>query len=241
MELSKLKAEILSRHKGSNAHLEEICKTIDDDVSVYPFNEFELLLRLMQDTGSLSFDDYLGLRQAYIESNPNLWIFEIAAPRGFGEKFAQTHVLCMCPTLSKPSKLLDMNYSGEYDFWLDGIKIEVKASRAVRNDSDEPLYCRAVTWDTESDFLMNFQQLKPDCCDVFVWLAVFRDVIVTWVLSSNEVLQNRNFSKGQHRGNHGNEGQLHVKANNIRELDQYRFVDGSLLNAIKEANKRNSI
>lgn len=34
---------------------------------------------------------------------------------------------------------------------------------------------------------MNFQQVKPRCCDVFVWIAVWRDVIRYWVLSSNEV------------------------------------------------------
>lgn len=37
---------------------------------------------------------------------------------------------------------------------------------------------------------MNFQQLKPQCCDVFIWVAVFRDEIVLWVMSSTEVQSN---------------------------------------------------
>ena len=54
-----------------------------------------------------------------------------------------------CSRLQKPSKKLDPSYSGEYDFLLDGgIKIEVKASRAVDFDSDEPLYVKALASDS---------------------------------------------------------------------------------------------
>jgi hypothetical protein len=75
-----------------------------------------------------------------ISRNRFLYIFEISAPRGFGEAWAQGHLSELVPDMQKPSKKLDKNYSGEYDFILDGeIKIEVKASRAVDFDSDEPL------------------------------------------------------------------------------------------------------
>ena len=67
---------------------------------------------------------------------------------------------------------------------------------------------------------MNFQQVKPDCCDVFVWVAVWRDRIRYWVLASKEVEQNRHYSKRQHRGNVG-EGQLHLRHDNINEFSEY--------------------
>ncbi len=86
---------------------------------------------------------------------------------------------------------------------------------------------------------MNFQQLKPQCCDVFVWVAVFRDEIVVWVMSSNEVLNNPLYSKGQHRGNKGNEGQLHIKQDNISQLDGFELKDDNLEEAIKRAFDRN--
>jgi len=136
----------------------------------------------------------LEIRTEYISENPNLWIFEISAPRGFGEKFAQTYVRGICSKLKNPSKELDSEYSGEYDLWLDGISIEVKASRAVDSDSDKPLYMKALSRDTQNRFLMNFQQLKPQCCDVFIWVAVFRDEIVIWVISSVEVMRHPLFS-----------------------------------------------
>jgi len=48
-----------------------------------------------------------------------LYIFEISAPRGFGERWAQGHLKELVPDLQKPSKKLDPEYSGQYDFFLD--------------------------------------------------------------------------------------------------------------------------
>ena len=38
---------------------------------------------------------------------------------------------------------------------------------------------------------MNFQQIKPSSCDVFVWVAVWRDVIKYWVFASKEIENNK--------------------------------------------------
>lgn len=80
---------------------------------------------------------------------------------------------------------------------------------------------------------MNFQQIKPDCCDVFVWIGVWRDVIRYWVLSSDEVKNNPYFSSKQHRGNVG-EGQLWIKESNIDSFMQYQVKVPDLLNRIIE-------
>jgi len=85
---------------------------------------------------------------------------------------------------------------------------------------------------------MNFQQLKPQYCDVFIWVAVYRDEIVLWIMNSDEVLSNPLFSKGQHRGNKGNEGQLHVKHDNIEFLDSYELKGDNLEQAIRDAVTR---
>lgn len=84
---------------------------------------------------------------------------------------------------------------------------------------------------------MNFQQIKPSCCDVFVWVAVWRDVIKYWVLASNEVASNRHYSKGQHRGNVG-EGQLHLTGDNIQQFAQYEVKPNRLLLGIRAAHER---
>jgi hypothetical protein len=167
-----------------------------------------------------------------------LYIFEISAPRTFGETWAQAHLKELVPDLQKPSKKCDPGYSGQYDFLLDNIKIEVKASRAVDSSrSDAPLYLKALGTASELPFWMNFQQIKPACCDVFVWIAVWRDTIKYWIQSSHEIETSVHYSKGQHRGNVG-EGQLHVRRDNIRDFDRYLSPSDKLRNAIVAAYER---
>lgn len=207
-------------------------------ISVYPFNEYEFLISSLMGYQMLTVDDYYELRDAYIARNMYLYVFEISAPRGFGEKWAQGHLKGLVPDLEKPTKKIDVNYSGQYDFYLHNkIRIEVKASRAVDFDSDAPLYVKALSSDSSKRFDMNFQQVKPACCDVFVWVGVWRDLIRYWVLSSNEVRDNIFYSNGQHRGNTG-EGQIHLKHDNISKFSKYETRSTDLLEAIKKSYER---
>ena len=84
---------------------------------------------------------------------------------------------------------------------------------------------------------MNFQQIKPSCCDVFVWIAVWRDLIRYWVLSSDEVKNNPHYSSGQHRGNVG-EGQLWLKETNIAEFKKYEVGVRDILFKIIEKGEK---
>jgi len=240
MELSELKNKIIFYFTGDKDELELVLESIEQDKSIFPFNEYEKLICSLIEIGGLTYNKYIEIRSEYISKNPFLWIFEISAPRGFGEKFAQTFVQGKCSKLKQASKHIDPSYTGQYDLWLDGISIEVKASRAVDSESEEPLYVKALSRNTQKSFLMNFQQLKPQCCDVFIWVAVFRDEIVIWVMNAQEVQQNPLYSKGQHRGNHGNEGQLHVKHDNIHMFDDYVLKDDNLEKAIRDAANRKS-
>lgn len=206
-------------------------------VSVYPFNEYEYLISNLLALAVLDLDAYQELRDSYIARNLYLYVFEISAPRTFGEAWAQGHLKELVPELRKPSKKLDPDYSGQYDFRLDDMRIEVKASRAVDADQEAPLYVKALSSDSKKGFWMNFQQIKPACCDVFVWVAVWRDAIRYWVLSSNEVETNPYYSRGQHRGNIG-EGQLHVTHENIEDLSGYEAKSNKIEAAIRSAHQR---
>lgn len=207
-------------------------KRLDDLYSVYPFNKFEYVISHLIATKTITLQEYLDIRNSYLERNKYLYIFEINAPRTFGETWAQRHLNEIVPELKMPSTTLDPAYSGEYDFWYNGIKIEVKASRAVKRKSGDSLIIKALSSDSTSGFDMNFQQIKPACCDVFVWIAVWRDKIRYWVLSSEEVANNEYYSVGQHRGNVG-EGQLWLKETNIDKFDKYEVSVREILNAIK--------
>lgn len=182
-ELTRKIKTIKSLFDSENTNL----TSLDDLYSIYPFNKFEFVISHLIAKGVLSLDEYLSIRSAYLERNKYLYIFEITAPRTFGETWAQRHLNEIVPELKRPSKAFDKNYSGQYDFYFDGIRIEVKASRAVKRQSGDSLIMKALSSDSSEGFDMNFQQIKPECCDVFVWIAVWRDKIRYWVLSSNEV------------------------------------------------------
>ena len=185
MEHLKEKLTGLVRDLGKEKH-DQVMQRLDV-VSFYPFNEYEFLISSLMGYGKITLDDYYELRDDYIARNLYMYVFEISAPRGFGEAWAQGHLKEIAPELVKPTKKLDQNYSGQYDFFLDGeIRIEVKASRAVDFASRDALYVKALSADSKRRFDMNFQQVKPACCDVFVWVGVWRDVIRYWVLSSWE-------------------------------------------------------
>ena len=216
---------------------EELRRRLDDLVSVFPFNEYEYMISNLLAAEVLTLDRYVELRDEYIERNLYLYIFEISAPRNFGESWAQGHIKELVPKVTKPSKKLDKSYSGQYDLYLEGIRIEVKASRAVDAEVEAPLYVKALSSVSTKPFWMNFQQVKPECCDVFIWVAVWRDVIRYWVLSSSEVESNQYYSGGQHRGNVG-EGQLHVKHDNIGDFDDYSVESNRLEEAIRSAYSR---
>lgn len=210
---------------------------LDNLYSVYPFNKFEYVISHLIAEGVLTLDQYLEIRNAYLRRNKYLYVFEITAPRTFGENWAQQHLNELVPELDRPSKLYDENYAGQYDFWYNGISIEVKASRAVMRKGGDTLLEKALSLNSKQGFDMNFQQIKPDCAQVFVWIGVWRDAIRYWVLSSNEVKNNKYFSKGQHRGNVG-EGQLWIKDTNIDEFDKYLVPPREILEAIKRKAKK---
>jgi hypothetical protein len=115
--------------------------------SVYPFSRYEYIISALLSKNVLSFDEYLELRDSYVDRNLFLYVFEISAPRGFGDTWAFGHLLSVEPELKRPNKRIDKTYKGEYDLYLPysggNIKIEVKASRAVdRHKADEPLYMK---------------------------------------------------------------------------------------------------
>lgn len=208
--------------------------------NVYPFNDIELKLSLLLHEDIITLNEFLEMREQYFNRNKFLYTYEKSGPRDFGENWAQKFVHDLIPELLKPNRKLDPNFDGEYDFWLDGIKIEVKASRAVEKKPGKTLVEKALKFDSNKKFDMNFQQLKPYCCDVFLWIGVWRDIVKFWVLSSDEVVTNQYFSTGQHRGN-TNEGQLWIKDSNIRDFDRYLKEPEEILEYIKNLSISNKM
>ena len=124
MELLKDELKILKRSIETEFKLTE--EELDSLYSVYPFNRFEYIISHLISQNIIDLPKYLEIREDYLIRNKFLYIFEISAPRVFGT-WGERHLLEKEPQLNKPSKKFDPEYNGEYDLWMDGIKIEVKA------------------------------------------------------------------------------------------------------------------
>lgn len=186
-------------------------------VSVFPFNEYEYIITFLVDRGVLSFEEYEKLRENYLSSNRYLDLFSLA-PRVFGQIWGERHVMDLDERFQKPDKAADASYDGQYDLWLDSVRIEVKAARAINTKKRGPLHSKALHWGSDDPFWMNYQQLKLDICDVFVFIGVWVDKLVYWVMSNQEVKENRYLSH-QHRG--GIEYQIGITHKNISDFDVY--------------------
>lgn len=189
-------------------------------ISVFPFNEYEYMLMFLLDRNVLRFEEYEKLRNKYVSENKYLDLYEIA-PRIFGEMWHQ-HIIDLDKRFSKPSKKLDPNFSpGEYDLWIEGIRIEVKASRAVNKKKGGSLSSKALNYGSTEPFWMNFQQIKLKTCDVFIFIGVWVGQIVYWVLSLDDIKKNEYFSH-QHR--EGVEYQIGITQKNIQKFDKYKVA-----------------
>lgn len=240
MEILKKNLEDLIEQLPLNDK-ERLKNSLKELMSVYPFNEYEYIISNLLGVNKITLDDYFKIREEYLIRNEYLHIYEkYGSPTSFGITWAQSHVHSIIPEMKKPTKKEIPSFDNEYDFLYNykgkNIKIEVKASRAVDAKSDEPLYIKALSLDSKKQFDMNFQQIKPSSCDVFVWVAVWRDAIKYWVLSSKDVEKNKYYSKGQHRGNTG-EGQLHLNRDNVKEFKKFEAKPSDLLKRIINAYK----
>jgi len=196
--------------------------------SVFPFSEYEYMLMFLLDKETITFEQYEQLRSTYVSSNRFLDLYGLA-PRVFGEIWGQEHIRDLDKRFAKPGKVLDPTYDGEYDVWIDGVKVEIKASRAIHTKVRGSLVSKALEKGSSKPFWMNFQQLKLDVADVFIFIGVWVNEITYWVLTNEEVRTNPYLSH-QHRG--GIEYQIGITHKNIREFDGFIVAPAKLADVI---------
>lgn len=186
-------------------------------VSVFPFNEYEYILMFLRERSVISFDEYEKLRNTYVSANRYLNLFGLA-PRIFGQIWGEQHLRDLDSRFKKADKAVDTEHEGQYDLWIEGIRVEVKAARAIDTKKRGDLVSKALRTDSDRPFWMNFQQLKLDICDVFVFIGVWVDTIRYWVLSHDDV-KNSPYLSHQHRG--GVEYQIGITHKNIDAFAKY--------------------
>lgn len=201
-----------------SGHQELLQARLESLVSVFPFNEYEYMITFLVDRNVISFSEYEELRNNYVSANRYLDLFSLA-PRTFGQGWGESHLMDLDGRFQNPTRSLDPEYDGQYDLWLDGIRVEVKAARAIHTKKRAAMASKALHWGAEAPFWMNYQQIKLDICDVFVFIGVWVDLLVYWVMSNEEVKLS-DYLSHQHRG--GIEYQIGIRDTNIHEFDVFR-------------------
>jgi hypothetical protein len=204
-------------------------------VSVFPFNEYEYILMFLRDRSVISFEEYEELRSTYVSANRYLNLFGLA-PRIFGQIWGEQHLRDLDSRFQKADKAVDPEHEGQYDLWIEGVRVEVKAARAIDTKKRGDLVSKALRTDSDRPFWMNFQQLKLDICDVFIFIGVWVDAIRYWVLSHRAV-KTSPFLSHQHRG--GVEYQIGITDKNIAAFDNYLVQTARVADTVIQLGQQN--
>ncbi len=235
MDLTQLKEYInkfaINLQNGDRKLLEARLESL---TSVFPFNEYEYLLMFLMDRSVISFEEYEKLRNNYVSTNKYLKLYGLA-PRIFGQVWGEEHIRDLDDRFQKADKSFDLKYNGQYDIWIEGIRLEIKACRAIHTKRRGNIVSKALHYNSKDPFWMNFQQLKPDHCDGFVFIGVWVDQIVYWVMTSKEAKKSKYISH-QHRG--GIEYQIGITDKNITDFETYRIPVANLADTVIQKLKK---
>ncbi|MCM1283529.1 MAG: hypothetical protein NC180_00480 [Muribaculaceae bacterium] len=192
--------------KTSNVN-PSVIEAIKNESSVPPFSTESRLLAYLLAIGKIDYKEYSDLSDEFCTrnqlQNQYIWLFDMA-PRTFGQTWGEQHIKKLFPQFMNATKenlaALYPSFDGEFDLWIDGIRVEVKACRANSATTKGSLSSRAYTHEEakRANFKYHYQQLKPSCCDVFIWIGVCKDELIYWVLTSEE-LQRTGKLGSQHR------------------------------------------
>lgn len=242
--MKELRNEIDKLLNQSGRDKKEI-EVIKKEKTVFPFSTEGRILAYLLATKAITYEKYIEIYDEYKKRNQYLNLFDMA-PRTFGETWGEKHILKLFPEFVKATKEnIASNYpkfDGEFDLWFEGIRIEVKACRANSSKTSDSLSSRAYLHSeaVSNSFKYHYQQLKPSCCDVFIWIGVCRDELLYWVLASDE-LQKTGKLGPQHRNENTGvagekvfEGQVFMTE---EELSPFRVEEKDILTVVRKKGK----
>jgi hypothetical protein len=206
-----------------------LARQIQADTAPFGFGGIDLAVAMLVEAGAMTTAEYIAVRRAHAEAAPNLHLYQITAPRTFGETWAQKHVADLVPDLRPSSREVDAGYLGQYDLIHQAtrLRIEVKATRVVRAGVAGRLPDKALSARDSSDFTLYFKQIKPDCCDAFVLVVVWLDDIGYWVVPAAEMPHVPSFTSKLHRKGEGS-GQLQIRKSVLPAVEKYRVPQDEL-------------
>lgn len=242
----KILKEKINKLLNDDSNNNQIIKEIATAQSLDPFSTEARQLSFLLSTGKITYEEYNEMGKDFCERNRQqnkyIELFDMS-PRTFGQTWGEQHIRKLFPDLQKATKesLADTypDFDGEFDLWTDGIRVEVKACRANSTNTKGSLSSRAYTHEEAkaSNFKYHYQQLKPSCCDIFIWIGVCKDELIYWVLTSEE-LQKSGKLGSQHRNENTGKKDAEVFEGQVfmteEELTPFLVSEKDLLSKIIE-------
>lgn len=236
---------LLSEASGGKKFIEMIKK----EKVVFPFSVEGRILAYLLATQTITYEKYMQIQDEYAKRNKYLDLFDMA-PRTFGETWGEKHILELFPEFVKATKenisSIYPDFDGEFDLWLEGIRVEVKACRANSTKIGGNLASRAYLHSeaAANSFKYHYQQLKPSCCDVFIWIGVCRDELLYWVLTSDELRKTGKLGS-QHRNENTGVAGIEVFEGQVfmteEELKPFLVEEREVLNAVRRKGQIKSM
>ncbi len=243
--MKQLRAE-LDRLLRNTRGDQKTINAILNSKALYPFSVEGQLLEYFLSIEEITYPQYAQLKDDYIQRNQYLELFDMA-PRTYGQTWGEQHIRSLFPQFMKATKEnlagAYPDFDGEFDLWYNGIRVEVKACRANSTRTGGSLSSRAFLHSEayNTGFKYHYQQLKPSCCDVFIWIGTCRDELLYWVLSSQDLLNTGKLGS-QHRNEHTGvvgaevfEGQVFMTE---QELAPFAVNEADILRAVCEKGQQ---
>lgn len=239
--MKKLTLELDNLLKRTNGD-PEIIKAIKSEKTLFPYSVETRLLAYFLAIGEITYDKYSQLYAEYCERNQYLDLFDMTS-RTYGQTWGEQHIRSLFPEFIKATKKnVSAEYpafDGEFDLWLDGIRIEVKACRANNAKAGGSLASRAYSHSEAkaAGFKYHYQQLKPSCCDVFIWIGTCRDELIYWVLTSEELQKTGKLSP-QHRNENTGVAEVEVFEGQVfmteEDLKPFLVEEKNILKSVRK-------
>lgn len=184
--------------------------------NISPFHVSAIMQMWLIDKGYLDFSEAIELQKKYGNINKNL--FEMPETT-FGIKWGQNHIFDM-------DKRFIHSGCDHHDLILEQIKVEVKATRAVRKGKGT-LLTRALASNTNESFYMNFNHIFLDEADVYVLIAVWSNEIWYWAIPKLDIIA--------YLHKYQNEFQLPLTQKTIKLIEPFKCrADNLVENILKE-------
>ena len=228
MNITSLKQELDTLCKRlPPKELHKLHRKMGNMKMVYPFNEYMYILSYLLSMNALSLNEFDKLKIKYYRANKYRILCDLS-PRAFN-LYWRKHLVDVDGRFKRANKMVDPHYSGEYSMWLEGIRVEVKACRAVARRQEGSLSEKFLSYKNKEYFWMNFPQIKVQTADVFVFIGVWLNKIKYWVMTPEEILNNPYYIH-QHRG--GVNYQIGITKRNIKEFKKYEVPESKLADSI---------